>query len=334
MKPAELNRAVAENRIPTLLFLYGEETFLLDRALEKIRDALVPPEARDFNLSVFDGRSIRAVSILDTARTLPVFAPRRMVWVRDAQHLAAAELEDLLPYLKDPAPETVLVFTADKIDGRRKFFQEFKKQGALVEFKGIYENQLPAFVKGQAEEAGRAFTEDALALFCRRVGTNLQEAHGELVKLFTYLGERRLADAADVAAIVSDTRTESIFELVNAVGRKKSGEALRLLHRLLEEGVVPLVILTMLVRHFRQLWKARELLAQEAPRGSIARRIGINPYFLDGLLDQARHFSGSECRRAFELFLGLDLALKSSGAHPAALLEKTLLELTGSSRRR
>jgi hypothetical protein len=66
-------------------------------------------------------------------------------------------------------------------------------------------------------------TEDALALFCRRVGSNLQEVHGELTKLFAYLGERTLADAADVAAVVSDTRVDSIFDLTNALGGREKG---------------------------------------------------------------------------------------------------------------
>ncbi len=333
MTPGELNKAIEGHRLPPLLFLYGAETFLLEQALGRIREQVVPPEARDFNLTLLDGRAASSADILDAASTLPVFSPRRLVVVRDAQQLSAAELDALLPYLKDPAPETVLVFTADKIDGRRKFFQDFKKGGALVEFKGIYDNQLPGFVKEQAAAAGRALTEDALALFCRRVGTNLQEVHGELVKLFTFLGEKSLADVADVAAIVSDTRAESIFDLTNAVGGRQAGEALRLLHRMLEEGAVPLVILTMLVRHFRQIWKARELLDQGTSRGQMAKLIGINPYFLDGVLAQARHFSGAQCRRAFELFLAADLSLKSSGAHPAAILETLLLELAGTGRR-
>lgn len=327
MKPAELHNSVAAGKIPPLIYLYGDERFLLERALAEVRDRTVPKEARDFNLNVFHARENTAVEILDAARTFPVFSPRRMVLVQDAHHFNASEQERFLDYLKDPCPETVLIFVAQGIDGRRKFFQEFKKRGALVEFRPLYENQVPPFVREQARAAGRSFTEEGLAWFCRRVGTNLQEVHGELEKLFTYLGERTLVDVDDVRSVVSDTREESIFDLTNAVGEGKSGPALRLLSRLLDEGEPPLRILTMLVRHFRQLWKAHELLAKNAPRGEIIKRVKINPYFLDGLLAQARCFSEVDFRRAFEHFLRTDLALKSSGAHPSALLEDLLLAL-------
>jgi DNA polymerase-3 subunit delta len=327
MTYAELNRFIEGREIPSLLFLYGEETFLLDRTLQRLRDVAVPVEARDFNYNLYHGKEAPAEVILDTALTLPVFSTHRLVLVKEAQELSAASLDAFLPYLADPVPETILVFTADKIDGRKKFFQEFKKRGVLVEFKRLYDNQIPAFVREQARADGRSLTEDALALFCRRVGSNLQEVSGELNKLIAYLGERTLIDVADVAAVVSDTRIDSIFDLINAIGARQKGEALRLLVRLLADGVVPLVLLTMLVRHFRQLWQTRELLDQEVGGKEIARRIGINPYFVDGLVSQARRFSPDRYRQIFPLFLEVDLGLKSSGAHPAALLEKLVLDV-------
>ncbi len=329
MTLAELNKAIDERKFPPLLFLFGEESFSLERTAEKIRDLAVPSDCRDFNYNVYHGKEGRAEEILDAVQTLPVFADRRLVHVKEAQHLPAAELEGLLSYLKKPVPESILLLTADKIDGRKKFFQEFKKHGSLIEFKKPYDNQIPAFVKERAREAGRLFTEEALALFCKRAGSNLQELHGELTKLFAYVGTRDLVDVDDVTAIVSDSRVDSVFDLTNALGKRDAAEALRLLQRILAEGVAPLLILSMMVRHFRQLWKTRELLDQGVASREIPRRIGINPYFLDGLVGQARRFQHEQFRAGFELFLGVDLALKSSGAHPAALLERLILDLVG-----
>jgi DNA polymerase-3 subunit delta len=325
----ELKRALEEGNFPNLLLLHGEEGFFLERAVHGLRETAVPPEARDFNFNLYHARDIGAEIIIDNALTLPVFSPRRLILIKDAQHFPASELEKFIPYLKDPAPETVLVFTADKIDGRKKFFQEFRKHGKLVEFKKLYDNQIPACIKELARESGFSLTEDALSLFSKRVGTNLQEIHGEVSKLRAFLGEKSLADVADVAAIVADTRVDSIFDLTNALGRKDVPQALRLLNRLLDEGMAPLLLLSMMVRHFRQLWKARELIDQGVNRKEIPRRIGLNPYFLDGVMDQARRFSPSGYRDAFELFLETDLALKSSGAHPVALLEKLVWNIAG-----
>ncbi|MGE4545909.1 MAG: DNA polymerase III subunit delta [Pedobacter sp.] len=327
MTPGELKKRLREKKLPGLLFLYGEETFFIERILREIIEQTVPLEARDFNLQVFHGKDCRATTVLDSACTLPAFSPVRVVVVRDAQNLPAAELEQFLSYLNNPVPETILVFTGDKVDGRRKFYQVFKNTGVLVEFKKLYDNQIPTFVKEQAEDAGISFTEDALTLFCKRVGSNLQEINGELSKLCNYLGERNVAEPRDVLAVVTDSRVDSVFELSDALGKKDVGEALRLLHRLLAEGVAPLLILAMITRHFRQLWKAHELLRQRVPEKEMARRIGINPYFLNGILVQARRIPSDNFRGVFESLLEVDLALKSSGSPPAAVLESLVLRL-------
>jgi DNA polymerase III subunit delta len=327
MTPAELQRAIAKQRIPSLLCVCGEESYLVEQAWRQVLDATVPEDARDFNFQQFQGKETKAGALLDALRTLPVFAPRRLVLIKNGHELPAAEQDGLLDYLRAPLPESVLLLVCAKVDARRKFFQAFKKAGGLLEFKRLYDNQIPGFIRDRLGDASRSMTEDALALFCRRVGSDLQEVVGELEKLFAYLGERDLADVADVAAVVSDSRVDSIFELTNALGNGDSAEALRLLGRLLADGQAPLLVLNLIVRHFRQLWLTRELLDQGAGSGEVARRVGVNPYFVDGLVRQARRFSSPRFRRAFELFLDTDLALKSSGAHPAPLLEKLVLEI-------
>jgi DNA polymerase-3 subunit delta len=325
MTPGELKKAFKARQFPSLLLLYGEERFFLEETLDNLLQLVVPSESRDFNYNLFHGKTARGAEIYDVARTFPVFSSLRLVVVRDAQLLPAAELEKLLPYLQDPVAETVLVLTADKVDGRRKFYQQFKKRGSLVEFKKYYDNQIPAFVRDRAGQNGVTFAEPAMALFCRRVGSNLQEIAGELDKLTTYLGERTVVDVDDVQTIVSDTRIDSVFELTDAIGRQDSSRALSLLNRLLADGTAPLVVLAMMARHFRQMWKARYLLDQRLGKKEVARGIGINPYFLDGLLQQVRVFPAARYQRVFEQMLEVDLALKSSGAHASALLEEMVL---------
>ncbi len=174
---------------------------------------------------------------------------------------------------------------------------------------------------------GVTFAEEAMALFCRRVGSNLQEIVGELEKLAIYLGERTVVDVGDVRAIVSDTHIDSVFELTNAIGRQNSSLALSLLNRLLADGTAPLVVLAMMVRHFRQMWKARYLLDQRVGNKEVARGVGINPYFLEGLLEQVQIFPALRYQGIFEQLLEVDLALKSSGANATALLQGVVLRI-------
>lgn len=327
MTPAELQQAIRQQQIPELLLVYGQEGYLVERAVQQIKAAVLSGGTEDFNFNQYSAKEALAADIISTARTFPVFAARRLVLVKDAHQLAAAVQDELLGYLQNPVPETCFLLSGEKIDSRRKFFQVFKKRGAVVEFKPLYENQLPAFVREQLSADNYDITGDALTLFCSRVGTNLQEVRAELGKLQTYLGENRLVDVADVQAIVSNTRSENVFEIGNAVALGETGRAFVLIKRLTEEGEAPLKILSLLVRHYRQLWKLRELQVKGTSSKEMASLVGLPPFFVDGMVRQAKRFSAIDFRRAFELFLATDLAMKSSGADPDSLLEALLLKL-------
>ena len=327
MTANELRKAAGQNKLPSLIYLYGEEAFLLDECLNELIAATVAKGSRDFNFLVVGGKELDPTTIMDTARTFPVFAPRRMIVIKQAHTMSAAQLDLLATYIADPVAECCLVFCATKIDKRKKFFQLFKKHGELVEFKPLYPNKIPAFVRERVRMFDKQFSEDGMELFCRRVGVNLSEIVAELNKLCSYCGDATLIDVTDVAAVVSDTRIDSVFDLTDAIGSKNLSKTLVLLERLYDEGEAPLMILAMITRHFRQLWQTSALLQQNSSQQDIARAIRVNPYFVGQIVNQAQQSNPASYPLAFDLFIKLDLALKSSGAQPQALLQQLVMDL-------
>jgi DNA polymerase-3 subunit delta len=326
MTAEALQQAIKKRDLPAVLYLHGEE-FLQQQTLAKIERALIEPGSEDFNRQVFYGRNLDISQLLDAVMTLPAFAPRRLVIVKEAQHLVADDYERLAAYVENPVAETCLVFCADKIDNRRKFFQQLKKRDALVGFSALAESQIPAFVRDRLEERNFQITSDALQLFMLRVGSGLHEIATETEKLMLYAGEGRLLDVADVQAVVSSTRSENIFDIGNAVAGFAAGKALALGRALLAEGEPPVKILVLLTRHFRQLWRVRELEADGCPRRDLAARAGVPPFVVDRLSKQGKGYTRSNFKRAFALFLEADLAMKSSGARPDVVLEQLLSRL-------
>ncbi|MCK5912982.1 MAG: DNA polymerase III subunit delta, partial [Desulfuromusa sp.] len=180
MNADELYRSLRSNQVPELIFLCGQEPYLIQRAARAIRQTVLPSGKDDFNDNQFYGKEATAELILEAAMTFPVFAEKRLVTVKDAHQLAASELEKLLPYLQNPVPDTCLLFIADKIDNRRKFFQQFKKWGALVEFKPLSDREIPQYVRNVLNQRDIEISADAVNLFCSMVGGNLHEVHTEL----------------------------------------------------------------------------------------------------------------------------------------------------------
>ena len=325
MKPEEFSRAVENGKFAPLYLLCGDEPYLVERAVKTLLDRAVDPGFRDFNLNVFYGNECKGDEVFSAAQTLPMFAELRVVLVKKGGDLSAAAMEVLLPYLQDPSPSTCLILQAEKVDGRKKFYAEFKKRGEVVEFKRPYENQLGPYVRDEVRAAGKKIDSAAAELLAYLVGNNLQELVSQIEKLCVYCGKKELIGVAEVKAIVSDTKVESVFEFTDALGAKDAGRALRMLTTLLGDGEAPLRILGGVARHYRQLWQVRELLDRKIPSGDMAKASGINPYFLKKVMDQARNYKVSELKLVFERMLELDLAFKSGGMEDA-LFERFVME--------
>jgi DNA polymerase-3 subunit delta len=329
MKPEELAKSIEKGDLRPLYYLYGDESYLVERGGRQIVSAAVSDDLRDFNLNVFYGNECSGEQILSAALTMPMFAPRRAVLVKNAGKLSPAALDTLLSYLADPSLTTTVVFLGEKIDQRKKFFLELKKRDALVEFRRLYENQLLPFVSKEILRLGKKIQPGAAEMLLGMSGSNLQELVSQMEKVAVYVGERQTVEIEDIRAIVSGTRVDSVFDLANAIGERDPRKALSSLRALLDDGEAPLMILSMLARHFRQIWKVRDLSVRKLPVAEIAKSAGINPYFINGIQRQASKFQTAELALVFERIFELDLRLKSGCATPDVLMERLVLEICG-----
>ncbi|HTP65576.1 MAG TPA: DNA polymerase III subunit delta, partial [Geobacteraceae bacterium] len=189
--------------------------------------------------------------------------------------------------------------------------------------------QLGPFIREEAATYGKKMEPAALEMLIYLVGNNLQELAAEIEKVATYVGARETIKGADIREIVSDTRVDSIFELTDALGGKDLAKALRNLSTILRDGEAPLMVLAMLTRHFRQLWKVRELCDRGMPATEVGKAAGISPYFLKGIMEQARNYRRTEFRAIFERLYKTDLALKTSGGKPVGLMECLVMDICG-----
>ena len=303
MKPEEFEKAVREGDIGPLYYIYGEEPYLVERGVKRLLAKVVPPEFGEFNMTVFYGGEAKGEAIAEAAQTLPMFAERRVVLVKKSGTLSTAALEILSSYIQDPSPSTCLIFQGDKIDQRKKFFLDLKKHGELVEYKRPYENQLGPFIREEAAAFRKRLEPAAVELLAYMIGNNLQELAAQIEKVALYAGERDLVKADDIKAVVSDTKVDSVFDLANALGEKNLGRALRNIQTILRDGEAPLMVLAMLTRHFRQVWRVKELVGKKVPSADIAKAAGIHPYFIRGIMEQSAGYSTAELRLSSREFM-------------------------------
>ena len=328
MTAQELESAIRKGTIPPICYLHGEESFLIDRATKLLLDKAIDPSLKDFNYNVFFGNESKGVDIVDAALTLPMFAERRAVLVKRAELLKVESMEALLGYIGKPAATTCLIFNGLKIDQRKKFYLELKKQGALVEFKRLYDNKLSSFILGEAAILGKPIDPAAADLLSMLIGNNLQELSSQLEKLAVYAGTRPKITLDDVRAVATTSKSFTVFELARYLGTKDLQQALKSLDTLFRNGEEVPMMLGALSRHFRQLWRVRELQERKLPQADISRETGINAYFLGEYQLQSRKFEKDELRKVFDELYFCDVASKTGG-QPYTLMHALVVTICG-----
>ena len=332
MKPEELDRSIAKGELAPLYFIFGDEEYLVERAVARILEKAVEPDFKDFNFSVFYGKEVRAEQILETAMTMPMFASRRVILVRRSEELSADALETLLPYARNPVKESCLVFQGAKIDQRRKFFLELKKTDFLIEFKKLKDDQLQWFIRKEVEASGKKIESAAAEMLLYYVGNNLRELVAQIEKLAVYLHERELVTMDDVRAMVSDTKLDNVFELANALGERDLAKSMRRLQTVLRDTDAPYKLIGALASQFRKLCIISDQIRLNVTPDEMSRKTGINSYFLKGMLPQARRFQADDYYRIFEALHKADLGMKSGGK-PATLLEMLMFTICTKNRK-
>lgn len=319
MTPQEFETSLKKGIVPTVCFLYGEEQFLVERAVHMLLDRAVDPALKDFNFNVYFGNESKGVDIIDAAQTLPMFSERRAVLVKRAEQLKAEALEVMLPYIQNPSSGTCLLLTGTKIDQRKKFFQEFKKLGVLVEYKRFYDNKLSGFIQSESVAQGKPIETAAAELLSALIGNNLQELSSQIEKLVVYAGTKTRITVDDVRIMASSSKAFTAFELAKFLGLRDVPNSIRSLDTLFLNGEEAPMMIGALTRHFRQLWRVRELLDKKMLQADIGRELSINPFFLGEIVTQARNFSRRELQRIFDEFYRCDVASKTGG-QPYTLL--------------
>jgi DNA polymerase III subunit delta len=318
-----------------VVYVFGEEAFLADRALAEIEQEALGPGGGELDREVFQAPEASPARVVAAARTLPFLAGRRLVLVRNAHLWSADAWQPILPYLEAPNPSTSLVFVAAELDRRTRAGKALEKLARLVPCRKPAERELPGWVGQLLREAGVQAPPEAAQTLVLKVGPDLQLLYREVEKLRVFAGNTGRITEADVQALTVETRGTTVFALCDAVGRRELAAARAQLQRLLQLGEAPPKLLYMIARHFRQLWAARELLAETRGRAdakSAAAALGVPPFAAEGLLRQARTWNEEELKGAFRGLLRADLALKTGAGRQA--LDRLILGFFSRSRSR
>lgn len=254
VKPEQLSSQLQRGLAPIYL-VCGDEPLQVQESGEAIR-----VQARQKGYSEREILTVSPVFDWDllwqTSHSLSLFAARRLIELR----LTGAKPGDkgnaaLVDYVAHPAPDTVLLITASKLDAQAQassWFKALERTGVVVQVWPVEARTLPAWIMQRLRAKGMQASSEAAALLAERVEGNLLAAAQDIEKLYLLYGPTSI-DAVKVAEAVADSARFDVYDLVDTALLGDAVRATRTLYGLRAEGAEPTLVLWALVREVRSL---------------------------------------------------------------------------------
>jgi DNA polymerase III subunit delta len=308
----ELQVDIQQKKFKCLYYFFGDEDYLIDHVIGLIVKSGLEDKTKIFNLDAVDANSVNAKELVALASAYPMMSERRVVIVRDVHKYLISEInrEILQRYFQNPSTSTVLIMIGNKPDARTTLVKTIKTKGWLMEFKSLYDNQVPLWIKNHVKNFGKNISSEAAELLAQYTGNSMREINNELEKLSIYIGSSSTISQEDVNALIGVSKVYNIFALQRAIGEKDIAKSIVILENMLDNGESSLGIIVMLVKYFQKLWILKG--SQFQNDSEIANLFGISPYFAQEYRTATLKYKMAEIENNFRALLETDEALKTS----------------------
>ena len=321
----QLDRSLREEVRPLYLLL-GPETYLRQVAAQTITDiALSSTFLREFSESSFSLLNDPVKSAIIAAEEKPMMG-RRVVRIRNFSKIREADEDILIHYLNNPMPTTVMIFSADELDKRKKSSKVLLEVCTVVEFPPLKDAEAKAWAKSRLKELKVSADDQLVSELIRLIGTDVQTLASELEKLASAAADTGRITPDLVDELIGRSRELSNFELGDHLLAGNRKKALETLHRLLEDGAEPVMLVGLIAGNYHRLALGKHLLMRGG-REEVFRNISLPPFKRDSYISTLQRSTAAKIARGIQLTAAADLAIKTSQATPRLQLELLVCEL-------
>jgi DNA polymerase III subunit delta len=336
----ELDQSLKKGQIEPVYFLYGEETYLRDSATQQIVEAaLTGTLLREFNDSSFDLLTDDIRDAIAAAEQMPLMSGRRVIVVRNLNKLEGRrkfnENEDeaeslaaqiLMDYLARPVATSVVIFTSDDIDKRRKYAKTLLA-GAAYEFKPLQQKDLPAWIRGYLQTLEIEIDTAALSALTDTLASDLVTVKNELNKLAVAALPSRRVTTQLVEQLSRRSREHMNWDLTDAIVAQNRRQAIRVLRNLLDDGAEPVLLTAIIAGTFRRMALAKEMQVRGASSGEIFSEVRVPPFKQRAYISMLQQIDSQRMSEMIQRIAATDLAIKTSKATPRMQMEMLVCEL-------
>jgi DNA polymerase-3 subunit delta len=318
-----------------IFFLYGNDEFAISRKLREFESEFTDPTSADMNTARLDARTASENDFNNAVNAMPFLASRRLVLLANpsAKYNNPSIRKKFFEFIEKMQDTTRLVLyePVDPRDAEKHWLVKWaEKNEKLIQARSFMLPRLKdmaGWIVNETRNQDGKIEPRAAEMLKDMVGVDTRQAGMEISKLLAYVNWARPITSSDVEAVCIVTSQQSVFDFVDALANGNGKSAQHLLHRLLENED-PFSLWGMVVRQFRLLIQAREILDGRGNKDDVARALGVHPFVAEKTTQQAARFSIEALENIYHRLLNIDEAVKTSRVTLDLALDTLVAELT------
>ncbi len=314
--------------LTSYLFL-GEEDFLKELELEKLKSRFLENTTRDLNYSVFyaKDKDFKLKEMLDILNTASFISSKRFVILKDADSLSDSDKESVLFYLKNPKDSSIFIIDSNAVKIKEGFILEASKLAKLVRSARLTDSEISIWISRRVQTDGKKIGADAINLIKENLPNDLHILSSSVDNLILYSGKRPDITRQDVEKVIYVAPLKTSFDLLDAIERKDVKSALNIFTSIQKyKKRETEFLLGLLSWQFRMLLRVKELL-KIRNKLEIQKELNLYNTKFDQMSRYATRFKRQDIIRLLGEILKADNDIKTGEALPKFTLEKLILKM-------
>lgn len=309
-----------------VILVTGKEEFLGARTVDDVKAAVREHDA-EAEFSDAAAADLTLASLGEMAAP-SLFSAVRCVVVRGLENLPDESVDGLLAYAGAPADDVALVLVHGGGQKGSGVLTKLRKLPPVTEHKSgdLKPSDFPAFVANEVRRHGATLDRDAADVLIEAIGRDLRSLAGAASQLANDFPGERIGES-QVKRYFGGRAEAKSFAVADAAFAGRGQVALEELRWALDAGTAAVLITSAFAGSARGL--ARLV---SAPRGmrdaDLAREVGVPPWKLRSLRDQARGWSEAGLSRAIRAVAQADADIKGAASDASYALERLVLTIT------
>ncbi len=326
MSPAARSPRTVSDEAPVYL-VKGEDPALVGQAAHDLISRLVGE--RDPALVVEEHRGgstddLDVGAVVDACTTPPFLVDRRVVVVRDAGRLVAADAARLVAALEDPLPSTCLVLVGGGGTIPQSLVKVVNARGQVIDISVRKAGDRKGWLSDHLHGAPVNLDTFAARMLGDHLGEDLGRLAGITETLAAAYGEGASITADRLQPFLGEAGSVPSWDLTDAMDAGDAATALGALSRMsVAGGLVAPQVIGILHRHYGAMLRLDGADARSGDEA--AALLGVAPFVGRKALEQGGRLGSERVCQAITLIADADLDVKGRTALPPSLVLEVLV---------